>query len=274
MSIYNYESDKWSGLINRKGLDFPRLKLDVMVKAIKSFNVQNILEAGCGGGKFVFSLSEDFPNARITGVDISKEAIEVAQKKNSNQNLHFLCANAEAMNFPEESFDVILLLDVLEHLEKPEKTVMDCYRFLKPNGIIHAFIPCEAHSVYWLGERILGFHSKEKTAGHIQRFKKTDALNLFGTHMHIVQKRYSFHLLGSIMDYLLFTTLLNKKSSNVFWSENKYYNTGKKKSFAGTIMNLLLSFGSAIAYCESLLLQNVSFTATGIHITAQKVSCK
>ena len=109
----------------------------------------------------------------------------------------------------------MIILDVLEHLNDPQKLIDDCYGFLKPGGVIHAFIPCEAHSVYWLGEKVFGFHTKERTVGHIQRFTRRTAENLFNRSFIIMKRKYSFHLLGSSLDYLLFSALLNKKFSSI-----------------------------------------------------------
>ncbi len=268
---FNYEKHVWGTTINRNGYDFPRLKFDYLVQSISSLH-QNVLEIGCGAGKFLFSLAELFPEKEYTGVDISGTAIEKASKINRSSKISFIEGNAEDLHFEEQAFDVIIILDVLEHLIDPQKLIDDCYRFLKPGGVIHTFIPCEAHSVYWLAEKIFGFHTKERTVGHIQRFTRDKAEGLFNSSFIITNRKYSIDLLGSIMDYVLFSALLNKKFSSIFWGGNKYYNDTKAKSFKSKILNSLLATGSFIAYMESVLLQNSHLGATGIHLTLQKKS--
>lgn len=266
---FNYEKHVWGTTVNRNGYDFPRLKFDYLVQSISSSH-KNVLEIGCGAGKFLFSLAELFPEKEYTGVDISSAAIEKARKINRSNKINFIEGNAENLHFNENAFDVIIILDVLEHLNDPQKLIDDCYGFLKPRGLMHVFIPCEAHSVYWLGEKVFGFHTKERTVGHIQRFTRRTAENLFNRSFIITKRKYSFHLLGSSMDYLLFSALLNKKFSSIFWGGNMYYNDIKAKSIKAKILNSLLATGSFIAYTESVLLQNTHLGATGIHLTLQK----
>jgi ubiquinone/menaquinone biosynthesis C-methylase UbiE len=267
---FSYETHTWGHSINRKSYDFPRLKFDILLKILKPHEPKKILEVGCGAGKFIFSLAEEFPATSFTGIDISNSAISKANQKNNRSNVHFLIGDAQKMNFDSDSFDAVILLDVLEHVKDPEKVIHDCCRFLKPGGIIHAFIPCEAHSIYWLGEKIFGFHTKEKVVGHVQRFTRRKANALIETKMTIIDIRYSFHLIGSIMDYALFSALLNKSFSERFWSVNKFYGQRKKKSIFSGLLNAALTLGSYLAYFESLLLRRFAFTATGVHITAIK----
>jgi len=180
--------------------------------------------------------------------------------------------NAEDTKFNDEEFDLIIMFDVLEHVNDPDKALSEVTRILKKNGIFHTFIPCERHSIYWLSEKMLGFHTKERTAGHIQRFsRKTICMKISET-MEIRQKRYSFHLIGSIMDYGLFTALLNKRLADKFWNENKFYTKQNKYAkFSTKFMNKLLETASAVAYMESKILIRVPYLATGIHITAKRI---
>ncbi|RXK59304.1 class I SAM-dependent methyltransferase [Lacibacter luteus] len=268
---FNYEKHVWGHAIDQNGYDFPRLKFDHLYHALSFSSPVKILEVGCGAGKFLFSLAELFPHSEFIGVDISEPAIKKAQAVNVNKKINFIVGDAEKLHFEENVFDAIIMLDVLEHLENPQKMIDDCYRFLKPGGVIHTFIPCEAHSVYWLGEKIFGFHTKEKTVGHIQRFSRKSAEALFSGRFVTIQKKFSFHLMGSIMDYILFSALLNKKISSIFWTGNKYYNSSSgSKSIKAKLLNSLLVAGSFIAYFESFLMQNSCFCATGVHLTLQK----
>ncbi len=267
---YNYEEHTWGHKIDRHGLDFPRLKLDYLLRALAYKNPKKVLEVGCGAGKFIFALADHFPDTEFTGIDISHQAISKAQAFNKESRIRFSVADAAEMNFKSDSFDAVILLDVLEHVHNPHKVVHDCTIFLRTGGVLHTFIPCEAHSVYWLSEKLAGFHTKEKTAGHIQRFTRKDAVSLFNHKLNLLQTKYSFHLFGSILDYLLFTALLNKRLAKIFWRENKYYTTGSKTKLVAKVLNGLLTLGSSIGYVESKILQNNKFLATGIHLTFQK----
>ena len=82
-----------------------------------------VLDVGCGIG-FVSQL---YPNFDITGIDISQEMLD--------RNPHlWLKAAAEAIPFPDNSFDFVICRSLLHHLEVPAKGLAEMYRVLKPGG--------------------------------------------------------------------------------------------------------------------------------------------
>jgi ubiquinone/menaquinone biosynthesis C-methylase UbiE len=99
------------------------------------------LDIGCERGFDVFSLAKNFSGYEIEfiGIDISSEKIEVANEKvkeNGMTNCTFLQGNAEELEFPPDSFDIILCSEVMEHLYKPEKALKDMYKILKKGGYL------------------------------------------------------------------------------------------------------------------------------------------
>jgi len=97
--------------------------------------------------------------------------------------------------------------------------------------------------------------------------------NLFPSHkFQIVEKKYSYHMLGKFMDFLLFALLLNKKIARLRRENNKYYNDFKKtkSSLITIVFNKILSFANYIAYIESSLLKNIRLGAAGIHLIIKK----
>jgi SAM-dependent methyltransferase len=236
---------------------------------VAQFPQGRVLELGCGAGKFLATLQRDFPDLTLYGTDISP--LGIAQAKEKHPGIDFRVEDAQAPAFPEETFDVICAMDILEHVPQPEKILAEVRRMLKPGGVFHTFVPCEAHSVYGLGHAILGFHAKERTAGHVHQFTRKFIRDLLSRHLEIVEVSYSLHLLGSIMDFALFTALLNRRLYDKFWSENIMYNTPvASPSLLTRVMNLGLRSASAVAYAESCLLSQTSFLAAGLHITATK----
>lgn len=95
----------------------------------------NLLDIGCGNGR----LSDMFENKNIryTGVDFSKELIEIA-KKERGKNKRFIQANALKLPFKDNSFDTVFSIAVLHHIpskENRKKFLSEAHRVLKPNGI-------------------------------------------------------------------------------------------------------------------------------------------
>ena len=82
-----------------------------------------VLDVGCGIG-FVSQL---YPNFDVTGIDISDEML----KRNPHK---WLKAPAEAIPFPDDTFDFVICRSLLHHLEIPAKGLAEMYRVLKPGG--------------------------------------------------------------------------------------------------------------------------------------------
>jgi SAM-dependent methyltransferase len=99
------------------------------------FRDQKLLEVGCGIGTDLVRFARG--GARVTGVDLSTTAIDLARR---NFALHDLPAdelrvdNAEALPFDAASFDVVYGHGVIQYTANPERLIAECHRVLKPGG--------------------------------------------------------------------------------------------------------------------------------------------
>ncbi|WP_224092120.1 methyltransferase domain-containing protein [Nostoc sp. MS1] len=100
---------------------------------------ENILDVGCGIGGSSLYLAEKF-HAQATGITLSPvqaaRATERAKEAGLGTRSKFLVANAQAMPFEDNSFDLVWSLESGEHM--PDKTgfMQECYRVLKPGGTL------------------------------------------------------------------------------------------------------------------------------------------
>ncbi len=95
---------------------------------------KDVMEYGCGKGTYVFLLAKN--DARVTGIDISEVAINMAKAQAQEQGIEeikFLEQDAEAMNFVDNSFDLIFGTSILHHLNL-ERALREISRVLKPYG--------------------------------------------------------------------------------------------------------------------------------------------
>lgn len=102
---------------------------------------QKVLEYGCGTGSYAFLLAKR--GAKVTGIDICKEAIDLAQKEaseNGFKNITFLVMDAEAMQFENNSFDFICGTGILHHLNL-QNSIAELSRVLKSDGKAIFFEP-------------------------------------------------------------------------------------------------------------------------------------
>ena len=111
---------------------------------IKSFNLQKkdkilsgvkILDIGCGGGLLCEPMSR--LGADVFGMDASEKNIEVAKihAKKSGLNIEYFCSSPEKFK-SDLKFDVILNMEIVEHVEDVDFFLKSCTKFLKKNGIM------------------------------------------------------------------------------------------------------------------------------------------
>ncbi len=125
---------------------FNPIRIDYITSKIKEyFNLKNkkdnyleglkILDIGCGGGL----ISEPMARlgADVTGIDASKKNIEVAKihSQKNNLQINYISKSPEQLNNFEE-YDVILNLEIVEHVEDVGLYIKSCNRLLKKNGLM------------------------------------------------------------------------------------------------------------------------------------------
>ena len=104
-------------------------------KETNFLNGLNILDIGCGGGL----ISEPMTRlgANLTGIDASEKNINVARlhAKKNNLNINYINTSPEKLN-TDKRFDVILNLEIVEHVEDVELYIKSCSKLLKKNGLM------------------------------------------------------------------------------------------------------------------------------------------
>ena len=95
----------------------------------------NILDIGCGGGL----LSEPMTRlgANVTGIDASNKNISIAKlhAKKNNLKINYLCSSPEKLKI-QKKFDVILNMEIIEHVEDINFFMNSCSKLLKKNGLM------------------------------------------------------------------------------------------------------------------------------------------
>lgn len=96
-----------------------------------------VLSVGCGPGVILHEVSELHPFIHATGVDVSADRVQEAIHRNrENPRLKFVRGDAQAMQFPSDSFDVVYSRMLLQYLREKEKAVAEMVRVCKPGGMV------------------------------------------------------------------------------------------------------------------------------------------
>jgi ubiquinone/menaquinone biosynthesis C-methylase UbiE len=93
----------------------------------------SLLDAGCGSGGMLKVVRQKFPAAELTGVDRSDHALELTSARETGAKL--VAASVSELPFPENSFDVVLSIDVLSAAGVDDSlAVHEAHRVLRPGG--------------------------------------------------------------------------------------------------------------------------------------------
>ncbi len=121
---------------------------------------KDVLDAGCGlGGKELFYLSQGAK--RVTGLDINQTNVQIARscfaerEPDSSQRPGLVVADAAAMPFADNSFDLAISTYTFEHLADPAGVLGEVQRVIKPGGEVFIsfppyFSPWGAHLTDWI----------------------------------------------------------------------------------------------------------------------------
>jgi ubiquinone/menaquinone biosynthesis C-methylase UbiE len=160
-----------------------------------------ILEIGCAAGHLTKLISEHYPKAKVTGIDVYKAAIYKANRM--FPKLTFLVADAHKLPFPENSFDLVISSETIEHVVDPQKMLSEIARVLKPTG--NAII--EMDSGNWLFRLIWWFWTrfgkgKVWQDAHLHPFTASQ-LDVLITQNGLIVKKRQFSHLGMAVSFLI-----------------------------------------------------------------------
>jgi SAM-dependent methyltransferase len=143
---------------------------------------ETTLDYGCGEGRYLPVLREAFPSTRLHGCDVSQVAVDHASR--AHPQVSFEVMSSEVAPFADESFAMVLSIEVLEHVGDVRKACKEIGRVLRPGGWAVITTPCaNPWSLEWLQNRLRGgfqatpdgygrFATDEP--GHLRRLRSED----------------------------------------------------------------------------------------------------
>ncbi|WP_230742988.1 class I SAM-dependent methyltransferase [Methanooceanicella nereidis] len=152
--------------------------LNEIKTTLETLNVNNALDVGCGEG-FV---TQYLNLKNSTGIDISNNALIFARKINKNTN--FCRSSIYKLPFKDESFDLIMALEVLEHLEDPDSALCEIKRISRKYCLLS--VPNEPYfriMNLFRGKNIIRLGNDKE---HIQGWTSKKFLKMLERHFEII----------------------------------------------------------------------------------------
>jgi SAM-dependent methyltransferase len=119
-----------------------------------------ILDIGCGAGNMAHHLAA---YGQVVGVDPYPRPLEVARQRGLNVRQ----ASATDLPFGDQSFDLVALLDTVEHVADEEAVFAECRRVLKPGGKLLVTVP--AFMWLWSNNDVINAHERRYTRAELRQ---------------------------------------------------------------------------------------------------------
>jgi SAM-dependent methyltransferase len=117
------------------------------------------LDVGCGNGAFTEVLAARAAPSELTGVDPSQEQIDFAKIREGTKFAQFRVGDAQALPFPDGSFDVALMALVISFVPDPAEAVKEMARVVRPGGVTSTYMwsNLSPHRPFFVTMSALGF---------------------------------------------------------------------------------------------------------------------
>lgn len=155
--IQSVEKTHWWYVARRK------IIFDWILQVLVNYSAPRILDIGCGTG-FNIEYLQTHGYKRVTGLDFSLEALSFCRSRHLS---NLSCGDGTRPPFSGESFDVIMALDLIEHLADDVQALQELARLLKPNGSLVIFTP--AFNFLWGLQDEVSYHYRRYTAGELRQ---------------------------------------------------------------------------------------------------------
>ena len=135
-----------------------------------------MLDVGCGEGRHIFGIMQQSPEMKCIGLDMDNDSLHKAEegyeyfKSISNAGAEFIKGSAYSLPFLDNSLDLIVCSEVLEHLHKYNDAVKEIHRVLKPGGKFYASVPASwPEKICW----VLSKDYQNQPGGHLRIFNQS-----------------------------------------------------------------------------------------------------
>jgi SAM-dependent methyltransferase len=138
-----------------------RTVLDGVIAGLRLAPGARILDAGCGSGRNMVELAH---SGTVTGVELSETSVALARERGAGE---VIAGSVLEMPFADDSFDLAVSLDVIEHLQDDLGALRELRRAVAPGGALLVTVP--AYQWLWSGHDEINHHHRRYTRRSLQR---------------------------------------------------------------------------------------------------------
>jgi len=147
-------------------------------------DTKKIVDFGCGEGILLEKIEKYFPSTYTLGIDVIPENIKICEENGLNV---LLTEVGKPTPISSGSIDVVLLIEVIEHLEDPITVLNEVYRILKSGGILIILFPNDrAFAIYRLA--LLKIKELKYDPGHVCQYTFSKIEKLIEPDFKIIEK--------------------------------------------------------------------------------------
>jgi 2-polyprenyl-3-methyl-5-hydroxy-6-metoxy-1,4-benzoquinol methylase len=150
----------------------PRMRIERVVAAIRAAKpaVGHLCDFGCGNGDLLAALANDFPRAKLYGIDLSAE--QIRQNAAARPSMEWAVDDlaSDGYRFPfRQRCDVAVSSEVIEHVADPLRYLRNIHQSIAPDGLL--VLTTQSGPV----------HATEKVVGHVRHWQAADMTELLGS---------------------------------------------------------------------------------------------
>jgi ubiquinone/menaquinone biosynthesis C-methylase UbiE len=209
-----YESRVWK--IHHVSNPYEIVRVRHILGFLQPENGSVVLEVGCGGGTYTSFLAEA---PSVIAVDVSLNAVKETKRNLTRaSNIFFIVCDAAHLPLKDMAVDRLASIDVLEHLERPQKAVDEMSRVLRRQGRMLLFTACGENRLtleYMLKPFLyVLIKSIRSMLGHVSVFTTETVREMVAQDFMVIHVEYMHHWAGWLFKFMWDTIHLNSPDSH------------------------------------------------------------
>jgi len=148
---------------------------------------QSVLDVGCGEGVLTCEWADRLREGHIVGLDLNDPKLREEWERRERHNLEFVAADATALPFADDEFDLAAAIEVLEHVPYPEATVAEMARVARR----HLLVSVPREPIWRALNTARGAYLRDlgNTPGHLNHWSKVGFVSLLSRYGTVEEVR-------------------------------------------------------------------------------------